>query len=152
MINTQTVIRVLAAAVGTLGFGVLFNIRGKKLLVGALGGMFAWLLFEVLGTFIVNEPIRYFIVSAAASVYAEIFARVMKTPRTTFWIVNLIPLIPGGSLYYTMSSAVESDFEIFMQRGIYTLELAAALSLGIVTVAAVSRFIKKSKTKETAIK
>ena len=40
----------------------------------------------------------------------------MKTPRTTFWIVNLIPLIPGGSLYYTMSSAVGSDFELFMPR------------------------------------
>ncbi len=146
---TDVIIRVLAAAVGTLGFGVLFNLRGKKLLVGALGGMFAWLLFEVLGGVVQNEPIRYFIVSAAASVYAEVFARVMKTPRTTFWIVNLIPLIPGGSLYYTMSSAVESDFEIFMQRGIYTLELAAALSLGIVTVAAFSRLIKKNRAAHT---
>ena len=146
---TDVIIRVIAAAVGTLGFGVLFNLRGKKLLVGALGGMFAWLLFEVLGGVVQNEPIRYFIVSAAASVYAEVFARVMKTPRTTFWIVNLIPLIPGGSLYYTMSSAVESDFEIFMQRGIYTLELAAALSLGIVTVAAFSRLIKKNRTTHT---
>jgi uncharacterized membrane protein YjjB (DUF3815 family) len=146
---TQVFIRVLAAALGTLGFGVLFNLRGKKLIVGALGGMFAWLLFEVLGGVVQNEPIRYFIVSAAASVYAEVFARGMKTPRTTFWIVNLIPLIPGGSLYYTMSSAVESDFEIFMQRGIYTLELAAALSLGIVTVAAFSRLIKKKHTPHT---
>ena len=146
---TDVIIRVIAAAVGTLGFGVLFNLRGKKLLVGALGGMFAWLLFEVLGGAVQNEPIRYFIVSAAASVYAEVFARVMQTPRTTFWIVNLIPLIPGGSLYYTMSSAVESDFEIFMQRGIYTLELAAALSLGIVTVAAFSRLIKKNRTPHT---
>ena len=145
----EIAIRVLAAALGTLGFGVLFNIRGKKLLVGALGGMFAWLLFELLGGVVQNEPIRYFIVSAAASVYAEIFARLMKTPRTTFWIVNLIPLIPGGSLYYTMSSAVGSDFELFMQRGMYTLELAAALSLGIVTVAALSRIIKKNRTPQT---
>jgi len=149
MMDMQVVIRVLAAAVGTLGFGVLFNIRGKKHLVGALRGIFAWLLFELLGGVVANEPIRYFVVSAAASVYAEIFARVMKTPRTTFWIVNLIPLIPGGSLYYTMSSAVGNDFELFMQRGVYTLELAAALSLGIVTVAALSRLIKKSRTAKT---
>ena len=145
---TDVIIRIIAAALGTLGFGVLFNLRGKKLLVGALGGMFAWIMFEVLGGIIANEPIRYFIVSALASVYAEVFARIMKTPRTTFWIVNLIPLIPGGSLYYTMSSAVQSQSEVFWQRGIYTLELAAALSLGIVTVAAVSKLIKRpSKTK-----
>ena len=45
-------VQILAAAVGSLGFGVLFNLRGKKLLATAFGGALAWgafLLFSFFG-------------------------------------------------------------------------------------------------------
>ena len=92
-VTLDQLIAVFAGAVGTFGFGILFNIRGKKLLLGALGGLLAWLFFVLLGNFMENETVRYFIVSVLASIYAEVFARIIKTPRTTFWIVCLIPLI-----------------------------------------------------------
>ncbi|MBQ1965266.1 MAG: threonine/serine exporter family protein, partial [Clostridia bacterium] len=44
-------------------------------------------------------------VAFSMSVYAGIMARVLKTPATTFITTSLIPLIPGGSLYYTMAYA-----------------------------------------------
>jgi len=141
--------QILTGFLGTCGFGILFNIRGRRWIFAVLGGLISWTLFVVLGLVLANEPLRYFIVSLLLSAYAEIMARILKTPTTTFIMTSLIPLIPGGSLYYTMSSAVGNDFELFMQRGVYTLELAAALSLGIVTVAALSRLIKKSRTAKT---
>ena len=145
MITVDQMIAVLAGAAGTFGFGILFNIRGKKLMIAALGGLLAWLFFVLLGNVVVNETVRYFIVSVLASCYAEVFARVMKTPRTTFWIVCLIPLIPGSSLYYTMSSAVAKNTEAFMDKGLHTLELTTALALGIVTVAAGAKWIFRRK-------
>ena len=141
-------IEIIAAALGTLGFGVLFNIRGKKLLVATLGGFLAWMVFIMLGWLIANEPVRYFIVSVVTSVYSEVFARIMKTPRTTFWIVCLIPLVPGSALYYTMSYALNNSMANFMTKALYTLELSAALSLGIVVVAAASRSIVKMQMKK----
>ena len=68
-------------------------------------------------------------------------ARLLKTPTTTFIITALIPLIPGSSLYYTMSYAFQSDLEKFMHKGIYTLELASSLALGVIIASAFIKLI-----------
>lgn len=60
---TDAVIQVLTSFAGTLGFGFLFNVRGKKLLFASLGGALAWLLFLVLGNWMDSEPLRYLLVS-----------------------------------------------------------------------------------------
>ena len=136
---TDAIIEVVSAFVGTLAFGFLFNIRGKKLWLAALGGMLSWLLFLLFGLFLAHEAARYLLVSILISVYAEGMARLLKTPATTFCIVSLIPLIPGGSLYYTMAGALQGNTADFMNRATYTLELAAALALGILLVTACAR-------------
>lgn len=138
-------LQLLTAFIGTLGFGILFHIRGRKLWLAALGGLFAWTVFLALGYLIESEPVRYFIVSMLTTLYAEVLARLVKTPTTTFIIVSLIPLIPGSGLYYTMANALSGNSEGFMERGIYTLELALALSLGIILVTSFVRRIKTAK-------
>lgn len=140
------VIQIVTSFLGTLGFGFLFNVRGKKLLLAALGGMLSWSLFLVLGFAIDSEPIRYFIVSICSTVYAEILARVLKTPASTFCIITLIPLVPGGALYYTATAAFESNSS-FMPNLINTAQLAVALSLGIVIVTAVAKYYSKIASK-----
>lgn len=143
----DAIIQVSAALIGTLAFGLIFNIRGKKLLVGALGGMLAWALFLLLGLWIPSEVARYFLVSVAIAGYAEIFARVLKTPTTTFVMVSLISLIPGSGLYYTVASALNGDLPQFLEKALHTLALAAALSLGIVVVSALVKHVTAYRNK-----
>ncbi len=138
-------VQVLTALIGTFGFGVLFNVRGKKLLFGALGGMLSWLLFLLLGFLIENEPFRYFIVSIFSTTYAEILARILKTPAASFSIVTLIPLIPGSALYDTASFAMRGDMELLVPKFVSTVELTVALSLGIVIVTALFRHLPAKK-------
>ncbi len=138
-------LQLVTAFIGTFGFSILFHIRGRKLWLAALGGLFAWTMFLALGFFIESEPVRYFIVSMLTTLYAEVLARMVKTPTTTFVIVSLIPLIPGSGLYYTMANALSGNSEGFMERGIYTLELSLALSLGIILVTSFVRRIKTAK-------
>ena len=135
------IIQVLSAFIGTFGFSVLFNVRGKRLFFASLGGLIAWLFFVIFIIFIPSEVTIYFIVALIASLYAEIMARLLKTPTTTFIITALIPLIPGSSLYYTMSYAFQSDLEKFMHKGIYTLELASSLALGVIIASAFIKLI-----------
>ncbi len=139
------VIQVIASFFGTLGFGFLFNIRGKKLWLAAVGGMLSWALFLLLGGIIPNEAMRYFIVSLCSTTYAEILARILKTPATTFSIITLIPLVPGGALYHTATFAMQGNQVEFLGKLIYTVELALALSLGIVIVTALFKYVKKVK-------
>lgn len=140
-------LQILCAFIGSLAFGILFNVRKWRLIFAGIGGLLSWALFIVLSEFIQNEPINYFIVALIVSIYAEIMARVLKTPTTTFITTSLIPLIPGGSLYYTMAYAFESNSEMFVSKALYTLELASALALGIIVAATATKIYFKFKSK-----
>ena len=135
--------QILAAFVGSLGFAVLFNIRGKRLAAVAVGGLLSWLLFVLLNRLVADEAVVYFIIAFVISAYAEVMARVLKTPTTTFITTSLIPLIPGGSLYYTMVLALEGDMTSFLPKAIYTLQLASALALGIIVSTTLARVINR---------
>ncbi len=141
-------IRIVAPFCGTLGFGVLFNIRGKMMVFAAIGGMAAWVLYLLLYSVLPNEVLCYFLVSLIVSIYAEIMARALKTPAITFCILSLIPLVPGSSLYYAIASVLEGSVESFLGKAAYTLSLAAALSLGIILVAAFSKSFKSRRRKK----
>lgn len=141
--TSSELIQIATGLIGSLCFGILFNMRGKRLIAAAVGGLLSWWLFVVLSHFILNEPINYFIVAAVVSLYSEIMARILKTPAAPIVTTSLIPLIPGGSLYYTMSSAFESNFTMFLEKAVSTLKLACALALAIIVVTAISQFLFK---------
>ena len=136
-------IELAAAAFGTLGFAIVFNVRGKMLFFATLGGLFSWTLFLFLGFLFENEVLRYFIVSMLTSVYGEVMARTLKTPTTVFSVVCLVPLVPGSGLYYTMTNAFAGNMDAFVGKATGTLYLAAALSFGVVIVNTSAVYIKK---------
>lgn len=138
---SDALLQVVMAFFGTIGFGMVFRSRGKKLFLAGVGGMLAWALFLLLGCWIESEPIRYFIVSVIISIYAEVLARICKTPAGTFGILSLVPLVPGGGLYYSADYALSGDMQAFAAKALSTLSLTAMLSVGIVLVAALAKFI-----------
>ena len=132
-------IQIFTGFLGSLGFSILFNIRGRKLLVASLGGLISWTIFLLLEPLFPGEATRYFFSAAAITIYSEVFARVLKTPTTTFLVSSIVPLIPGGSLYYTMNYALNEQWGLFVQKAFSTLELALALSVGIIAVTTLTR-------------
>ena len=132
-------IQIFTGFLGSLGFSVLFHIKGRRLAIASLGGLISWTVFLLLESLLPGETVRYFLASATVTVYAEIFARVIKTPTTTFLVPSLIPLIPGGALYYTMNYALNEQWQSFAAKALYTLELAAALALGIIAMTTLTR-------------
>ena len=145
MLGLDSVIQIISSFVGTLGFCILFNIRGKKLVLASVGGAVAWFCFLLFNTLFGKEILCYLLVSIIASIYSEIMARVIKTPVTTFSIAVLIPLIPGSALYYSLKFALEGNTGDFVSKASYTLSLAAALSVGIIIVNTVARHINMKK-------
>ena len=137
--NQQELIQILMGGIGTLGFSLLFNVRGRKLFFATLGGLLSWAAFLLLETWFPGEAVRYFLSTAAITVYCEVLARVEKTPTTTFLVPVIIPLIPGSALYYTMNYALNEQWRIFAKQAFYTLELALALAVGIIAVTTIVR-------------
>ena len=125
-------IQVVTGIIGTLGFGGLYNCKGKTLIAVSLGGGFAWAIQILLVALSVSQTISYLIVSLIISIFAEILARILKSPTTVFISPSLIPLVPGASLYYTMRSMFSGDVLNFSTTAIQTLELSAALAFGVI--------------------
>ncbi len=140
LFTAEELLQILVSFSGTLGFGVLFNIRGKKLWIAAVGGMVAWMAYLLLLKVIQNDVVCYLIVSLVIAVLSEILARLLKTPAITFEILSLIPLIPGSALYYSIAYALRGDQQGFIEKAVHTLSLAAALSVGIIIVSAVTKY------------
>ena len=136
------ILQILMGTLGTLGFNILFHIRGRKLLFATLGGCISWAVFLGLAPAVLSEALRYLISAATITVYGEVLARLEKTPTTTFLVPSAVPLIPGSSLYYTMNYALNQHWDDFGKRAIYTLELAVSLALGIIAVTILSRLIR----------
>ena len=146
-------LQVLAAAVGTLGFAILFNSRPRRLFLGALGGGLIWVMYLILSGYIGSDFLCVALAAAFGAVYAEIMARVCKAPATVFTILSEIALIPGGSLYITMHHLVGGRQSQALQYGLHTVMVALAIALGIVLVTAfTTSFFSKKKRAATGHK
>ncbi len=147
-------IQIITGLLGTLGFNILFNIRGRKLIFASLGGLISWSVFLGLQPLFADEAIRYLLSAAVVTVYGEVLARVEKTPTTTFLVPSVIPLIPGGALYYTMNYALNKQWSQFAHQAFYTLQLALCLAVGIIavttTVRLVTGFLTWKKTRNVS--
>ena len=127
----RVVIEILMAFIGSTCFAMLFNVRKDKLLPAGLGGGMAWAFYLFLGLWIEDDVARFVLSSAALTLYAEIMARVKKTPATFFVVSAAIPFFPGSRLYYTMEAAMRGDWAGFSSYGTHTLMLAVAIACGI---------------------
>ena len=134
-------VQILTGCLGTLGFNILFNIRGRKLVFATLGGLISWAVFLALAPLIPSEALRYLISAATITVYGEMLARLEKTPTTTFLVPSIIPLIPGSALYYTMNYALNKQWTQFVQQAFYTMQLALSLAVGIIAVTTTVRLV-----------
>lgn len=134
-------LQIITAFLGSIGFSILFNVRGSKLLVAGFGGALSWGLYLALGPYLSSDSLKYFIASLFVTVYAEVFARIKKTPTTSFLVPGFIPLIPGGALYSTMKYALHNDWGLFADKASYTFQLALAIAAGIVAVSSFMRMV-----------
>ena len=83
-----------------------------------------------------------------AAVYAEVVARIKRAPATVFYIPALVPMIPGGSLYYTMSYAVRSDWDMVRLYAGNTMYCAVGIAVGlciVLSVAFTGRKLREAK-------
>lgn len=141
MNTVEIITQIVTAFLGSLGFSVLFNLRRTKLLIAALGGMLSWSLFLLLGIWFESEFICYFFAAAFVTIYAEIFARIKKTPTTSYLVPGFIPMIPGGALYNTMKYALNTDWKLFGSAAAYTLQIALCITAGIIVVSSGMRMV-----------
>ena len=132
---SQYVLPCLCAFAGCIGFTLVFNIHGPGKLIAGCGGALGWLVYLLAGKTILAG----FFAAMAISLFSEVMARIRRCPVTGYQLVALLPLVPGGGIYYTMEHALNGDTELFLDTLMHTLGLAGALAVGVLLVASVVR-------------
>lgn len=128
---TAIVLQLAMAALGSVGYAVLFGLRRNLWFPAALGGLICW------GSYLLAEAgsrnifLAGLTASLLATFYSEILAIVKKAPVTVFVIPGVVSLIPGSSLYYMMSAAVRGLGEETAYYGSLTLQYALSIAAGI---------------------
>ena len=146
----EIAVQIVSSYLGSLGFSLLFNLKGKRLLWASLGGTLSWAIYLVVEALSRNLFLCGVISAMVATAYSEIFARILKTPKTAFIFPAIVPMVPGGSLYYTMSHIISGNMEEALRYATSTLSMAIALAFGIVVVILWVKVIKRYKQNKKA--
>lgn len=142
----------VSAFLACLGFTLVFNIHGMGKLICGVGGALGWLVYLLAGQTIFAA----FLSSAAIGIFSETMARVRRCPATGYLLVALLPLVPGGGIYYAMSYCVSGDIDRFLSTLLHTFGMAAALAVGAMMTASMFRvvyqYLYRVKTSHSAPK
>lgn len=141
----NTLIQLAMALIGTIGFSMMCSLRPRLIFVSSLGGMACWAAFLVAERFMPGVFMPSLAASAFAAVCAEQMARTFKAPATIFLVPAIIVLVPGSSLFYTMSWTVRRQWEMAGQYGYRTIGYVLGISIGVSIVLALYTMIGNLK-------
>lgn len=139
---------VFYACAAAFGFGIFFNLRGKKLVTASFCGGIGWL-FYLIGAF-GGDVFQNFLASCAITVFAEIMARAQRAPVIVYLAPALIPLVPGGTIYEAMLYALNGENDLFISTGLRAMTITGALSLGIVAISSMVQLVNLRQTPRRA--
>ena len=125
----HTFLPCLWAFLACVTFCFVFELRRwRYILPACFTGAVSWLVYLALPGG--GVAMRCFFATMVVETLAQIFARVFKAPATIFLIIGIIPLVPGGGIYYTMYALLGGDMQLFAQKGAETAACAAAIAVG----------------------
>jgi uncharacterized membrane protein YjjB (DUF3815 family) len=133
-------IELLWAALGTVGFALLFDLHPRDLPMAIIGAVLGWGVYSLaLGS---GTPgIAYFASAAVIGLWAEIAAVIVKRPASIFIVCAILPIVPGGGMYQTMLESVRGDLNGSLSVGFSTLLSAGAIAAGLAVSSALSRLL-----------
>lgn len=138
----NTAIQLLAALAGSLSFAMLFNIHGRTLVFSSLGGLLSWSIYLLVERLTPNPYLCAFAASSALTLYAEIMARLFKSPATIFLVIAIIPLVPGAALYRSVTYMLQGLQAQAQAESLHTLIFAASMSAGITLTSLIARLLQ----------
>lgn len=114
-----------------IAFGIIFHLRGKNLILAAVGGALAWTVYLLTVYLGGMELVAYFLASSAMTIFAETAAYMRKVPVAVYLGIEMIPLVPGRAFFYSVVNLFFGHEEAVYKQGMYALQIAGMIALGI---------------------
>lgn len=134
-----------AAFIGTVGFSALFGAPRKYYIDCSIVGMLGWAVYLLAAAsgphLVVGAAFLGAVTVAAAS---SALAVVRKCPTTVFLICGIIPLVPGGGIFWTAYYLVGNQLRLAATTGFTALKVTIAIAGGIILLGALTGRLHKS--------
>ena len=134
----------LSFAVSVL-VGITFRIDPSDLWLAGLGGTLSRVTLILL-TSVEKRPLVYTMIAAfICALYAEFLASKRKDPSTYFIYPTILPMIPGGSFYYSLMGLYASDPKMFRDNGVECILTLLGMSAGFVASSIAAHYARRMK-------
>ena len=135
-------VHTVLAFISCLGFGILFNVQKRTLLLAAVNGAIGWTILLSLDIPQVSYIFANLFAALVVGLLAELFAIIQKTPATAFIVIGVIPLVPGFRMYRSMLFFVRGDLDKGIAEGVHSCFMAVAIAAGIILATSIVRMIR----------
>lgn len=142
MINMGLILELVITFAATIGFGVIFSVPKRALLLGGGIGVVTWFVLQTGLTLGASSVFATALASLIAATIAHLLARKIRIPVTTLSIPGILPLVPGSRAYFTMLAFVEGDYLQGLEYGVETMLQAGAIAAGLVFALSIFSFGK----------
>ncbi len=136
----------LAALLGTLGYALLLRIQLRLLPAVSFAGTVSYGLYYLLWFFTGDLFLSNFAGALLAAILAYLFAICYRAPATLFYTPAIIPLVPGGLLYYMMSAAIRGESGKILSYGGDALLVGLGIASGIIVGVIITRILRSALT------
>lgn len=133
---------VLLSFWASIGFAIIFRMRGRDLLLAGLGGAITRGVYLLLLTGVGSRILYSMLAALVAAIYAELVATYKKVPTTYFLYPSIIPLIPGDLLYNTAVGFLTQDVEVAVKNGQSCALTLVGMCIGFVLSSTVIHYIR----------
>lgn len=130
--------QIIAAAFGGLGFSIVFGVRRRYMGLIALNAGASWAVYLVVNA-VAGDFAANIISAAFCSTVAALLARCIKVPTVVLQMPATVPMIPGGSLYYTMYYVFSGDAVNTRLYLFATVRAIFGMAIGFAVVSVVLR-------------
>lgn len=127
------------AGLASMGFAILFNIRGKNIWYASFTGAVGGLVYNVCVFYGCNAVLANFYSVLALAAVSELLARALNCTVSTFMACGLIPLVPGGDAYRMMVSFLNGKINQGFDHALTMIGCASMIVLGILSVNVLTR-------------
>ncbi len=138
-------IRVAASFVCSLAFAVVFRVNTRHLVYTGIAGALIYFVYYTVE--FVGAPIfvAAFLSTALAALFSEAYAVIKKAPVIILLAPAVIPIVPGGDLYYSMQRLLSGSWGGAIDALGRTLAIGLGIAGGIVVVSVIFRAIREHR-------
>ncbi|BFL72711.1 MULTISPECIES: threonine/serine exporter family protein [Anaerococcus] len=139
----------VVSVLSSIGFGLVFSIPKKTLLVSGINGGICWIIYKFILNNLGNIYLANFISSMIIAILSEILARKLRFPASVFIFPGIINLCPGEAIYNTMKFFINNETVNAITSFYKAVAIAGSIAFGVLLASSFSKSLKSYRTRST---